>query len=74
MNFCANFFYTMLVFIDYGGILPPSTCKMNYVNMQHDYVNMQLIYVILYVNMQDNKFDIEHKLSCMLTLLPRMLT
>lgn len=42
--------------------------------MQDDYVNMQLIYVILYVNMQDNNVDMEHKLSCLLTLLSRMLT
>ena len=29
----------------YGGILLPPTCKINYVNMQHNYVNMRLIYV-----------------------------
>ena len=28
---------------NYNGILLPPTCEINYVNMQHDYVNMQLI-------------------------------
>ena len=37
----------------YGGILLPPTCKINYVNMQHNYVNMRLIYV----DMQHNYVD-----------------
>ena len=39
----------------YGGILLPPTWKINYVNMQHNYVNMRLIYVNMqhnYVNMR----------------------
>ena len=37
----------------YGGILLPPTCKINYVNMQNNYVNMRLIYV----DMQHNYVD-----------------
>ena len=43
--------------LGYGSILLPSTCKKNYVNMQHIYVNMRLIYVNMqhsYVHMQHN--------------------
>ena len=39
-----------------GGILLPPTCKMNDVNMQHNYVHMKINYVNMlhkYVNMQD---------------------
>ena len=39
----------------YGGILLPPTCKINYVNMQHNYVNMRLIYV----DMQHNYVDMQ---------------
>ena len=31
--------------VSYGGILLPPTCKINYVNMQHNYANIRLIYV-----------------------------
>ena len=38
-----------------GGILLPLTCKIIYVNMQHDYVHMPIIYV----NMQDKYVDMK---------------
>ena len=54
-NFCGptnvSFYLTGI----YGGILLPPTCKINYVNMQHNYVHMRLIYVNMqhnYVNMR----------------------
>ena len=37
----------------YGGILLPPSCKINYVNMQHNYVDIRLIYV----DMQHNDVD-----------------
>ena len=39
--------------VSYGGILLPPTCKINYVNIQHNYVNMRLIYI----HMQHNYVD-----------------
>ena len=47
--------------LHYGGILMPPKCKINNVNMQHNYVHVRLIYV----NMQDNYFDMQHNLSHM---------
>ena len=37
----------------YGGILLPPTCKINYVNMQHNNVNRRLIYVDMHHNYVD---------------------
>ena len=42
----------------FGGILLPPTCKINNVNMQHNYVNMRLIYV----DMQHNYVDMLSKI------------
>ena len=42
----------------YGGILLPPTFKINYVNVQHNYVNMRLIYV----DMQ-HKYDDIHVIN-----------
>ena len=40
-------------YVIYGGILLPPTSKINYVNMQHNYVNMRLIYVDMQHNYDD---------------------
>ena len=49
-----NPLYCMFTWLSsYGDILLPPTCKINYVNMQHNYVNMRLIYV----DMQHNYVD-----------------
>ena len=45
------------LFIVYcGGILLPSTCEINYVNMQHNYVDIRFIYV----NMQHHYVYVKH--------------
>ena len=51
----------------YGGILLPPTCKINYVNIQHNYVNMRLIYVdmqhnydIIYLTCRGQKYATIH--------------
>ena len=46
-----------------GGIPLLPICEINYVNMQHKYYYMRLIYV----NMQDNYVDMEHNISRMFT-------
>lgn len=51
----------------YGGIILPPICKINYVIMQHNYVNMPLIYV----NMQHHYLDI---IMSHVDILCRMLT
>ena len=38
----------------YGGIFPTRTCKINYVNMQDNYVNMNINMQDDYVNMNIN--------------------
>ena len=40
-------FYYGIQGLLYGGILLPPTCKINYVNMQHNYVYKQDIYVFM---------------------------
>ena len=51
VNFVDNFISS------YGGIHLPLTCKINYVNMKHEYVQMRLIYV----NIQHDPIDMQHK-------------
>ena len=51
------------VIISHVDILLPPTCKIIYVDMQHNFAHMRLIYV----NMQDNNVDMQLGLSCMLT-------
>ena len=52
-SFFFFFLFYHKIIESYGGILLPPTCKINYVNMQHNYVNMRLIYV----DMQHNYVD-----------------
>ena len=40
-----SYFNTKVQIANYDGILLPLTCKINYVNIQHSYVDMQLIFV-----------------------------
>ena len=54
---CDNF--TVVLGVNYGGILLPHTCKINYVNMQHNYINKSHVDIImLHVDINKSYVDL----------------
>ena len=63
LSYCMQLFRSSLTIIGFYGLLP-LTCKMNYVNMQHNH----------FVKMRPNYVDIQFNLYHMLTYLFRIFT